>query len=301
MRALRQKSVLVHIGRCAVGGASDVSAAICSAACSVHDTTEASSWRLDSVHGSLRAARPLVSLTGFQQPPGASLQPAAAASSERQLSTSISQQLELQQACHTVRGSHRYWPAAAAALGGGGWRGFASDSRDGDVHDQRHRAADAAAPQGSDRQSQTPPAAGRESSAASGEPSAASGSGWTRREVWNAPNAISVARLVSGPVIASWIVAGDLNAALVALVISGGFVQAAEARLLAERSSCLAAANPAASAMQVYEALEPSSCPLHASFKLTSFARSCLLCARWTSARQPAALTADSTCTAAQS
>lgn len=45
--------------------------------------------------------------------------------------------------------------------------------------------------------------------------------GWTRQEVWNAPNAISMARLVSGPVIAGWIIAGEWQAALIALTISG--------------------------------------------------------------------------------
>jgi hypothetical protein len=49
-------------------------------------------------------------------------------------------------------------------------------------------------------------------------------SGWTRREVWNAPNAISMARLISGPVIAYWILAGRMDAALPALVISGDTV-----------------------------------------------------------------------------
>lgn len=45
--------------------------------------------------------------------------------------------------------------------------------------------------------------------------------GWSRQEIWNAPNAISVARLVSGPIIAGWIIAGDWQTALIALAISG--------------------------------------------------------------------------------
>lgn len=56
----------------------------------------------------------------------------------------------------------------------------------------------------------------------SSQDAAHSPSGWTRREVWNAPNAISMARLLSGPIIASWIVAGKTDAALLGLVISGG-------------------------------------------------------------------------------
>ena len=47
------------------------------------------------------------------------------------------------------------------------------------------------------------------------------GAGWTRREVLNAPNLISLARLASGPVIAHWIVAGELRIALAALIVSG--------------------------------------------------------------------------------
>lgn len=39
--------------------------------------------------------------------------------------------------------------------------------------------------------------------------------------MWNAPNAISLARLLSGPVIASWIIAGKTDAALIGLVVSG--------------------------------------------------------------------------------
>jgi hypothetical protein len=46
-------------------------------------------------------------------------------------------------------------------------------------------------------------------------------SGWTRQEVWNVPNAISMARLVSGPLIAYWIVVGRMDAALLGLAISG--------------------------------------------------------------------------------
>ena len=45
--------------------------------------------------------------------------------------------------------------------------------------------------------------------------------GWTRREVLNAPNAISAARILSGPLIAYWILAGQWGPALAALVISG--------------------------------------------------------------------------------
>lgn len=50
------------------------------------------------------------------------------------------------------------------------------------------------------------------------------GAGWTRREVLNAPNLISLARLASGPVIAHWIVAGELRIALAVLVVSGSFL-----------------------------------------------------------------------------
>lgn len=46
-------------------------------------------------------------------------------------------------------------------------------------------------------------------------------SGWTQQEVLNVPNAISMARLLSGPVIASWIIAGEWQTALIALAISG--------------------------------------------------------------------------------
>ena len=45
--------------------------------------------------------------------------------------------------------------------------------------------------------------------------------GWTRQEVWNAPNAVSTARLVSGPIIAGWIIAGEWHTALIALAVSG--------------------------------------------------------------------------------
>ena len=46
-------------------------------------------------------------------------------------------------------------------------------------------------------------------------------SGWTQQEVLNVPNAISMARLLSGPVIAGWIIAGEWQTALLALAISG--------------------------------------------------------------------------------
>lgn len=51
--------------------------------------------------------------------------------------------------------------------------------------------------------------------------SSLSRAGWTRQEIWNAPNAISMARLVSGPIIAGWIIAGEWQTALIALAISG--------------------------------------------------------------------------------
>ncbi len=47
------------------------------------------------------------------------------------------------------------------------------------------------------------------------------GAGWTRWEVVNAPNLISLARLASGPLIAHWIVAGELRLALGGLVVAG--------------------------------------------------------------------------------
>lgn len=50
---------------------------------------------------------------------------------------------------------------------------------------------------------------------------ASQGAGWTRREVLNAPNVISLLRLASGPVIAHWIVADELRIALAALVVAG--------------------------------------------------------------------------------
>jgi hypothetical protein len=71
------------------------------------------------------------------------------------------------------------------------------------------------------RQTDTVPAAEVHSA---GDDAVQRHSGWTRREVWNAPNAISVARLISGPVIAYWIMAGRMDAALPALVISGDTV-----------------------------------------------------------------------------
>jgi len=50
---------------------------------------------------------------------------------------------------------------------------------------------------------------------------ASQGAGWTRREVLNAPNVISLLRLASGPVIAHWIVADELRIALAALLCAG--------------------------------------------------------------------------------
>jgi cardiolipin synthase len=49
---------------------------------------------------------------------------------------------------------------------------------------------------------------------------AAAAAGWTRAGVLNGPNAISLARLLSGPVIAAWIVAGDFHLAAPALAVS---------------------------------------------------------------------------------
>lgn len=71
------------------------------------------------------------------------------------------------------------------------------------------------------RQTDAAPAA---DTLSAGDDAAQRHSGWTRREVWNAPNAISMARLISGPVIAYWIMAGRMDAALPALVISGDTV-----------------------------------------------------------------------------
>lgn len=48
-----------------------------------------------------------------------------------------------------------------------------------------------------------------------------SGTGWTRQAVYNVPNAISVARLVSGPVIAWLVLNEQWGIALVSLAISG--------------------------------------------------------------------------------
>lgn len=45
--------------------------------------------------------------------------------------------------------------------------------------------------------------------------------GWTRQDVYNIPNAISVARLVSGPVIAWLVLNEQWGVALVSLAISG--------------------------------------------------------------------------------
>lgn len=47
------------------------------------------------------------------------------------------------------------------------------------------------------------------------------GTGWTRQNVYNAPNVISVARLVSGPVIAWLVLSEQWGVALVSLAISG--------------------------------------------------------------------------------
>ncbi len=49
---------------------------------------------------------------------------------------------------------------------------------------------------------------------------AAAAAGWTRAGVLNGPNAISLARLLSGPLIAHWIVAGDFHLAAPALAVS---------------------------------------------------------------------------------
>ncbi|PRW57647.1 cardiolipin mitochondrial [Chlorella sorokiniana] len=45
--------------------------------------------------------------------------------------------------------------------------------------------------------------------------------GWSRQEVLNVPNALSLARLLSGPLIASWILDGQWALALPALAVSG--------------------------------------------------------------------------------
>ena len=45
--------------------------------------------------------------------------------------------------------------------------------------------------------------------------------GWTRREVLNLPNALSMARLLSGPVVAHLILQRQWPAALVTLTIAG--------------------------------------------------------------------------------
>lgn len=45
--------------------------------------------------------------------------------------------------------------------------------------------------------------------------------GWTRREVLNLPNALSMARLLSGPVVAHLILQHQWPAALVTLTIAG--------------------------------------------------------------------------------
>lgn len=45
--------------------------------------------------------------------------------------------------------------------------------------------------------------------------------GWTRQALYNIPNTISIARLVSGPVIAWLVLSEQWGIALVSLVISG--------------------------------------------------------------------------------
>jgi hypothetical protein len=49
--------------------------------------------------------------------------------------------------------------------------------------------------------------------------------GWTRREVLNLPNALSMARLVSGPVVAHLILQHQWPAALVTLTVAGTVVK----------------------------------------------------------------------------
>jgi hypothetical protein len=49
-------------------------------------------------------------------------------------------------------------------------------------------------------------------------------SGWTKQEVYNMPNLVSFARLASGPLIAHWIVSGQLKVALAALLVAGADV-----------------------------------------------------------------------------
>ncbi|GBG70727.1 hypothetical protein CBR_g8026 [Chara braunii] len=45
--------------------------------------------------------------------------------------------------------------------------------------------------------------------------------GWTREEVLNWPNALSMARLLSGPLIAMWVMQGNFSAALIGLAAAG--------------------------------------------------------------------------------
>ena len=49
--------------------------------------------------------------------------------------------------------------------------------------------------------------------------------GWTRREVLNLPNALSMARLLSGPAVAHLILQHQWPAALVTLTIAGRVVK----------------------------------------------------------------------------
>lgn len=45
--------------------------------------------------------------------------------------------------------------------------------------------------------------------------------GYTRQEVWNLPNLVSLARLAAGPVIAHWITSGEVKLALAAFIVAG--------------------------------------------------------------------------------
>lgn len=47
------------------------------------------------------------------------------------------------------------------------------------------------------------------------------GTGWTRQALYNIPNAISIARMVSGPVIAWLVLNEQWGIALVSLAVSG--------------------------------------------------------------------------------
>lgn len=225
MRALRQRHALLQALRGAVGYAPE---ALLTAAATRSGHGAADAHSISALHGNIHAVRPLVSLAALRQPGSNLAQQATAPPGAHQVSAAFDRASALQQACHAASSGQSYWPAAAAAsadscrhafasqAGGSGSRNGSGDG--GESHEPRRGAADAGQRHPDQMQPPTPAEAG---SAADREPSDASSSGWTQREVWNAPNAISIARLISGPVIASWIIAGDTNAALVGLVVSG--------------------------------------------------------------------------------